>query len=156
VFLSGSPSYRRNPSASVAIAKGQPVTSRLDRLSAAARLTTPELHDLATHTAALIVEPEPPPEPPKNPNRLVRRSFEPPANRKTTIRTLSGSPRRLGTLSLSIFGRAKAVIFQKKIIRQRGGQRTYGGKRACTEARFVHSTGTRVSGSWFVLFPTFW
>src|SRR6516162_2394326 len=32
----------------------------------------------------------------------------------------------------------------------------YGGKRACTESQFVHSTGTRVNASWLVLFPTLW
>jgi Family of unknown function (DUF6788) len=46
--------------------------ARLDRLeAAAARLTTPELHDLAARIAALIEDREKPPEPPINPNRTV-------------------------------------------------------------------------------------
>jgi uncharacterized protein DUF6788 len=48
------------------------MTARVDRLAAsAARLTVPELHDLAARIAALIEDREKPVEPPINPKRVV-------------------------------------------------------------------------------------
>src|ERR1700674_5522400 len=48
------------------------MTARVDRLcAAAARLSLPELHDLAGRIAALIADMGQPPEPPENPNRAV-------------------------------------------------------------------------------------
>jgi hypothetical protein len=52
--------------------EGSPMATRVDRLcSAADKLTTPELRDLAARIAALIEAREQPPELPHNRNRVV-------------------------------------------------------------------------------------